>query len=174
MTASLLRPPSQLNSPPQLNRWPRLWPDQRLLLERQHDRLEQQLTTLLQWHHPEAPAWSPEEAAACDHASQILLRNLKLHLRLEERWLDNWGCLSHGHRLAHRHASETALEGLLRCGRDRDRRLAWLEALRTWFVAHRDGADARAYSLAHAASQPASFLPEPAGSQGLCRRPGAR
>ena len=111
MTATLLRPPSQLSSPPHLNRWPRLWPDQRLLLERQHDRLEQQLITMLQWHHPEAPAWSHEEAAACDHASQILLRNLKLHLRLEERWLDNWGCLSRGHRLAHRHARKAALEG---------------------------------------------------------------
>ena len=174
MTATLLRPPSQLNSPPHLNRWPRLWPDQRLLLERQHDRLEQQLTTLLQWHQPEAPAWSAEEAAACDHASQILLRNLKLHLRLEERWLDNWGCLRHGHRLAHRHARKAALEGWLGCGRDRDRRHAWLEGLRTWFVAHRDGADARDYSLAHAASQRAAVLPEPAGSQGLCRRPGAR
>jgi hemerythrin len=154
MTASLLRPPSQLNPPPQLNPWPRLWPDQRLLLERQHDRLEQQLTTLIQWHQPEAPAWSAEEAAACDHAARILLGNLKLHLRLEERWLDSWGCLCHGHRLAHRHASAAAQEGWLRCGRDRDRRLAWLEALRTWFVAHRDGADARAYSLAHAACQP--------------------
>jgi hypothetical protein len=96
MTATLRRPPAQLKSPPQHNRWPQLWPDQRLLLERQHDRLEQQLTTLLQWHHPEAPTWSAEEEAACDHASQLLLRNLQLHLRLEERWLDNWGCLSRG------------------------------------------------------------------------------
>lgn len=148
MTASLLRPP------PQLSPWPRRWADQRRLLERQHDRLEQQLTTLIRWHHLEAPARSPEEAAACDHASRILLGNLKLHLRLEERWLGSWGCLCHGHRLAHRHAREAALEGWLRCGGDRDRRLAWLEGLRTWFVAHRDGPDARAYSLAHAASQP--------------------
>ena len=89
-----------------------------------------------------------------DHASRILLWNLKLHLRLEERWLDRWGCLCHGHHQAHRDASTAALEGWLRCDGDRGLRLAWLEALRTWFVAHRDGADARAYSLAHAASQP--------------------
>jgi hypothetical protein len=148
MTTTLLPPPLRLNP------WPQRWPEQRLLLERQHDRLEQQLTTLIRQHHPELPAWSPEESAACDHASRILLWNLKLHLRLEERWLDSWGCLCHGHRQAHRDASVAALEGWLRCGENRDLRLAWLEAIRTWFVAHRDGPDARAYLLAHAASQP--------------------
>jgi hemerythrin len=159
MTASLLRPPTQLTTPPHRNPWPRLWSDQRRLLERQHDRIEQQLITLIQWHRPEALAWSPEEAAACDHAARILVENLKLHLRLEERWLDSWGCFCHGHRLAHRHASAAAQEGWLGCGRDRDRRLAWLEGLRTWFVAHRDGADARDYSLAQVACQQPSVRP---------------
>ena len=146
--------PSLLRPPPRLTSWPRQWPDQRLLLERQHERLELQLNTLIRRHHPEAPAWSAEEASACEHAARILLWNLKLHLRLEERWLDGWGCLCQGHRQAHREASLAALEGWRRSDGDRPRRLAWLEALRTWFQAHRDGADARAYSLAHAASQP--------------------
>ena len=137
--------------------WPRLWPDQRACLERQHDRLELLLHTLIHQHHEHlggSPAWSGEQATTCEHACRILVWRLTLHLRLEERWLAGWGCLCPGHRQAHRDASAAALEGLLRCRGDRGHRLAWLKALRSWFIAHRDGADARAYSLAHLASQP--------------------
>jgi hypothetical protein len=77
-----------------------------------------------------------------------------LHLRLEERWLGQWGCLCPAHRVSHAEAGAAALRGFIQAGGDRQRRLQWLLALRDWFVPHRDGADRRAYHLATIASQP--------------------
>lgn len=148
MPASLLSPPVRLTP------WPRQWSDQQSLLERQHDRLEQRLLALISLHRPEVPAWEGGDRLSGDLACRQLLWALRLHLRLEERWLERRGCLCSAHRVAHREAARTALEGYVASSGDRSARLAWLEEIKAWFVAHRDGVDARAYRLAHLAFQP--------------------
>jgi hemerythrin len=148
MRAPLLSPPARVSP------WPRQWSDQQSLLERQHDRLEHQLLALISLHRPEAPAWEGGELLSCDLACRRLLWALRLHLRLEERWLDRRGCLCQAHRAAHRDAAQWALEGYGVSSGDRAARLAWLEEIKAWFFAHRDGIDARAYRLAHLACQP--------------------
>jgi len=57
-------------------RWPRLWTEQSLLLERQHERIEALLEQLIDGH-----------GVSSEHCCR-LVRSLGLHLRLEERWLD--------------------------------------------------------------------------------------
>jgi hypothetical protein len=147
MRAPLLSPPARLSA------WPHQWPDQQALLERQHDRLEQRLLALTSLHQPEAPTWDGGDLLSGDLACRRLLWALRLHLRLEERWLDSRGCLCPAHRAAHRDAARMALEGYGVSSGDRAARLAWLEEIKAWFFAHRDGVDARAYRLAHLASQ---------------------
>jgi hemerythrin len=132
--------------------WPRVWVDQAALLERQHDRLEACLLELLQRHGPERPAWGAADALALEGACRRLLWDLRLHLRLEERWLRAQGCLCPGHRSAHRDALQAALSGFLHASGDRQGRYFWLQALQSWFLDHRQGADAHAYALAHHSS----------------------
>lgn len=81
-----------------------------------------------------------------------MVRALGLHLRLEERWLAEAGCLCPGHRLSHRQAAELAA----RLPADSAERLSWLLDLQQWFHLHRYGADAIAY--ARAASAPTPFM----------------
>jgi len=76
-----------VQGPPGLHGWPQAWLERRHLLERQHDRLEALLADLLSLHGPETPAWTAVDALACDGACRRLLWDLRLHLRLEERWL---------------------------------------------------------------------------------------
>lgn len=147
MAVSLLAPP------PRGNIWPRTWAVQHGLLERQHLRLEARLDELIGLHQS-PQAWEPLGRIASERACRRLIKALRLHLRLEERWLGQWGCLCPGHLASHGEAAALAAAGFLQAGPDRRERLRWLLNLRAWFLPHRDGADARAYSLAHAASQP--------------------
>ena len=119
-------------------RWPRLWSERSKLLERQHSRIEALLEQLI-------------EGEAPSDRCQQLVRALGLHLRLEERWLADAGCLCPGHRLSHRQAAELAA----RPPAGSAERLGWLLDLQQWFHLHRYGADAVAY--AHAASAPTPF-----------------
>ena len=129
--------------------WPHVWADQAALLECQHDRLEAFLLELVLRHDPEQPAWGAADALAVERACRRLLWDLRLHLRLEERWLSAQGCLCPGHRSAHRDALQGALSGFLHASGDRYGRFLWLQALQSWFLDHRQGADAHAYALAH-------------------------
>ena len=135
-----------------LSRWPRLWEERELLLERQHDRLEADLLELISLHGGKTPPWEAAQALACEAASRRLVWQLQVHLRLEERWLSQGGCLCSGHREAHREARRVAFEGCLRSSGDRAARLQWLLALQAWFSSHRSGPDRLAYALA--ATQP--------------------
>ena len=115
--------------------WPHHWSQQEPLLERQHDRLEALLDSLIKQHRQPLPC---EQLAPTDQAEQLacrrLLWDLRLHLRLEERWLEAAGSLCPGHRSGHQDAARAAL--------------AWLQGLQSWFAAHRRGPDAMAYTLA--------------------------
>ena len=74
-----------------LRRWPRFWSEREPLLELQHDRLEALLAELIAAHRDAVPAWTAAEACALDASCRRLLWDLRLHLRLEERWLDQAG-----------------------------------------------------------------------------------
>ncbi|WP_259729462.1 hypothetical protein [Synechococcus sp. CS-1333] len=119
--------------------WPRLWSERSRLLERQHSRIEALLEQLI----------DGEASTAC---CRQLVRALGLHLRLEERWLAEVGCLCPGHRYSHREAAELA--GCTPAGSAE--RLGWLLDLQEWFHLHRHGADAVAYARAAAAPVPLS------------------
>nr|KEF42230.1 MAG: hypothetical protein ER33_06825 [Cyanobium sp. CACIAM 14] len=142
--------------------WPRGWNEQRVLLERQHDRLERLLDQLIDHH-------SVAEADLCaavleDHrrGCHRLVRALALHLRLEERWLAERGCLCGGHRAAHAQAAALAADGLVRTESLHIARLAWLMDIQAWFRQHRSGADAIAYARARQGAHQAPFTLSPA------------
>jgi acetate kinase len=69
----------------------RAWEQKEALLEQQHNQLEQGLEDLI------AGGSEPSHLPQMMH----LIQKLKLHLRLEERWLSEAGCLCQGHRLSH-------------------------------------------------------------------------
>ncbi|MBM5826284.1 MAG: hypothetical protein FJ054_13235 [Cyanobacteria bacterium M_surface_10_m2_119] len=133
----------------QRRRWPRAWEQREVLLERQHDRLETLLSCLIEQHRQPLAA---EILAPTDQAEQRacrrLLWDLRLHLRLEERWLEAAGALCPGHRGGHQEAARAALAQFCRGSGSRRARLAWLQDLQGWFAAHRRGPDAMAYALA--------------------------
>jgi hemerythrin len=128
--------------------WPRRWVDQEPLLERQHDGLEAYLAELLSLHGPMHPAWSAAEAVAIERGCRRLIWDLRLHLRLEERWLSAQGYLCPGHRAVHLQAVENTKAALLKTSGDREARLRWLLELQSWFTNHRHGPDATAYGIA--------------------------
>jgi hypothetical protein len=128
--------------------WPRRWVDQEHLLERQHDGLEAYLAELLWLHGPMQPPWTAAEALAIERGCRRLIWDLRLHLRLEERWLSAQGCLCPGHRGVHLQAVNDAKAALLETSGDRQARLRWLLALQSWFTNHRHGPDATAYGIA--------------------------
>ncbi|MBD1192585.1 hypothetical protein [Vulcanococcus sp. Clear-D1] len=128
--------------------WPPGWVDQEPLLERQHDGLEAYLVELLSIHGPMHPAWTAAEAVAIERGCRWLSWDLRLQLRLEERWLSAQGCLCPGHRGLHRQAVENTKAALLETSGDRQARLRWLLALQSWFTNHRHGPDATAYGIA--------------------------
>jgi hypothetical protein len=133
--------------------WPVCWAERLPLLESQHDRLEALIQELLQLHRCAVHPWSLDEALAVEAACCRLLWDLRLHLRLEERWLSQSHCLCPGHRAAHAEALDRAAYGLTRSAADRRERLCWLEDLQAWFVGHRLGPDATAYANATACSR---------------------
>ena len=147
---------AQASAPP-ARHWPRDWPSQKQLLERQHGRLEVMLNTLI----AEARALGPLASVAVTPSGDLnhcrLQRALGLHLRLEERWLAQWGCLNSGHRASHRFARTAACQ--VAPGKDSSHldptpELEWLQGLQEWFFVHRDGTDAIAYRRAdHACRQ---------------------
>jgi hypothetical protein len=145
-----LEPTTQASARP-TRHWPRDWPSQQHLLERQHDRLEVMLNTLI----AEARALGPLASAAAMASAELdcrrLQRALVLHLRLEERWLAQWGCLNNGHRASHRLARNAACQAEACKQNSRlnpTPQLEWLQGLQEWFLVHRDGADAIAYRRA--------------------------
>lgn len=133
--------------------WPRHWPERLPLLESQHDRLESLIQELLHVHRAAQHAWSLEEALAVEASCRRLLWDLRLHLRLEERWLSQCHCMCPGHRARHAEALKQVTEGLLSSAGNRVARQRWLEDLQVWFVEHRQGPDAMAYAHASAAEQ---------------------
>lgn len=130
MALLLPAPPPSRSRPASL---PLPWREQQRLLSAQHDRLEALLAELL-------------TSPAADLAP--LRRQLRLHLRLEERWLERRGCLCPGHRASHRQALAELEAGIGRAAADGRARLALLRGLQAWFLAHRDGPDAIAYARA--------------------------
>ena len=142
----------ELVGPPQVrpaaHHWPRVWSEQQLLLERQHDRLEGLLERLIRSHCDGRSELSPAEECSEGTACTILLRQLSLHLRLEERWLAQWGALCRGHRASHRQVAAEAIDSFHSGGNLRLQRLQWLMDIHEWFCQHRDGADALAYARA--------------------------
>lgn len=162
-TAQLLRQPALDPVPPA--RWPRHWTEREDLLEAQHDRLAALLVALIEHHElsQTSEAISPGPTStingqalsiAGDLGCSRLLWQLRLHLRLEERWLAQSHCLCPGHRAAHRQAASDALEGYQHARIESTTRLTWLRELQTWFDDHRKGIDARAYAQARSLVQP--------------------
>jgi hypothetical protein len=145
-------------APASTSSWPRRWTQQEPLLERQHDRLEALLASLIEQH---LEPLAPKLLAPSDQAEQLacrrLLWDLRLHLRLEERWLGAAGALCPGHREGHQEAGRAALARFCRNGGSRRARLAWLQELQGWFAAHRQGPDAMAYALARQRSGAAAL-----------------
>jgi hypothetical protein len=135
--------------------WPRAWSEQQILLERQHDRLEVALARLLEAHCDGRSELAPPEEQAEFSACATLLRHLGLHLRLEERWLSQWGALCGGHRASHRQVAAAAIAAFRAGGRLRLQRLQWLMDINDWFSQHRHGADAIAYARASHNATPA-------------------
>ncbi len=146
----LAPPPTPSQGRSSVRPWPRRWAEQAPLLERQHDRLEALLADLAALHRQPLGADPAAAALAQELCCRRLLWQLRLHLRLEERWLAAWGCLCPGHGAAHREALQAALMGYCRAGNDRSARLDWLLGLQAWFERHRSGPDARAYAQASA------------------------
>lgn len=139
-------PPAVVVSPPLPVSWRMLrrWSDQRPLLECQHARLEAQLAALIAQHRDPGSSSAAEQQLGC----RSLLRALRLHLRLEERWLQAHGLLCPGHRGSHQAAFEAATAQWQCHGDERSGRLALLEGLQVWFLQHLQGPDALAYALA--------------------------
>jgi hypothetical protein len=137
---------------PPLGLLPLEWPRQEALLERQHDRLEALLADLVDRHCLAERERSAVEAEADTRDCMRLLRGLRLHLRLEERWLAQRGCLCPAHRGAHRDAAELASSGWQLSATQRAARLPWLMDLQQWFHGHRRGPDAIAYARAATSS----------------------
>jgi hypothetical protein len=129
---------------------PRQWAQQSQLLERQHDHLEALLDDLIERHAIADQDRSPWQMQQDQRDCGELLRNLVLHLRLEERWLTRLNSFCGGHRSSHRQAARLAADGWA-VGQDlRAARLPWLMDLQDWFHQHRHGADAIAYRRAEA------------------------
>jgi hemerythrin len=150
MTLTLSKAPphhSEATAPAQVSEhWPMSWSRRELLLERQHRILIDRIADLISDDPVEAAG--PRALAGRHNANQRLLRQLRLHLRLEERWLAACGCLCPGHRAIHRQVAHDSQEGLIQAGSDRRQQLAWLRGLQTWLLEHTGGPDAQAYGLA--------------------------
>lgn len=151
-SVGLVEPPADPEAAGEPTRWPRHWPDRARLLERQHDRLEALLMELQREPATEHSGRQGPEALAHARACRRLLWDLRLHLRLEERWLAAEGCLCRGHQIAHQEARRRAMAGFMQSIGDPAARQHWLLTVQTWFLSHRQGPDALAYARAAACS----------------------
>ena len=150
MSPESLAPPHPLPPSAAPAVWPLQWPQREGLLERQHDRLEALLEDLVDRHCLADEERSALELLADRRDCLLLVRGLRLHLRLEERWLAQCGCLCPGHRAAHCEAVAAAAAGWEVAETLRAARLPWLMELQQWFHGHRHGPDALAYARAAA------------------------
>ncbi|MCP9891996.1 hypothetical protein KBY57_13170 [Cyanobium sp. Aljojuca 7D2] len=150
MSPESLAPPHPLPPAAAPAMWPLQWPQREGLLERQHDRLEALLDDLVDRHCLADKERSALELLADRRDCLLLVRGLRLHLRLEERWLAQRGCLCPGHRAAHCEAVAAAAAGWEVAETLRAARLPWLMELQQWFHGHRHGPDALAYARAAA------------------------
>ena len=150
MSPESLAPPHPLPAAAVPAVWPLQWPQREGLLERQHDRLEALLDDLFDRHCLADKERSALERLADRRDCLLLVRGLRLHLRLEERWLAQCGCLCPGHRAAHCEAVAAAAAGWEVAETLRAARLPWLMELQQWFHGHRHGPDALAYARAAA------------------------
>ena len=150
MSPESLAPPHPLPPSAAPAVWPLQWPQREGLLERQHDRLEALLDDLVDRHCLADEERSALQLLADRRDGLLLVRGLRLHLRLEERWLAQCGCLCPGHRAAHCEAVAAAAAGWEVAETLRAARLPWLMELQQWFHGHRHGPDALAYARAAA------------------------
>jgi len=150
MSPESLAPPHPLPPAAAPAVWPLQWPQREGLLERQHDRLEALLDDLVDRHCLAEEERSALELLADRRDCLLLVRGLRLHLRLEERWLAQCGCLCPGHRAAHCEAVAAAAARWEVAETLRAARLPWLMELQQWFHGHRHGPDALAYARAAA------------------------
>ena len=150
MTLTLSKAPPHHSEPsapaPVPEHWPMSWSRRELLLEQQHRILIDRIADLIS--DDPVGAAGQRALARRNAANQQLLRQLRLHLRLEERWLAACGCLCPGHRAIHRQVAHDSQEGLIQAGSDRRQQLLWLRGLQTWLLEHTGGPDAQAYGLA--------------------------
>lgn len=81
----------------------RTWPEREVGLERRHERPQALLADPERSYAVTVPAGPALDRLACERACRRLLWQLRLHLRLEERWRTAAGCLClcPGHRAAH-------------------------------------------------------------------------
>ncbi|MEI6029784.1 MAG: hypothetical protein WCQ20_01310 [Synechococcaceae cyanobacterium ELA739] len=126
--------------------WPTCWPEREKLLERQHQILQEQIGELIL--AVIAGTGEPQALAERHSRCQRLLRQLRLHLRLEERWLAACGCLCPGHRAIHQLVVHETEAGLNKAAAVRQQQLLWLRGLQAWLQEHTGGPDAHAYGIA--------------------------
>ena len=137
--------PSSRASP--RNPWPKEWSTQELILAKQHARLEVYLDELLMAYKSKSFAWDVAKKSAYEGLCKRLLWNLKLHQRLEERWLIQHDSLCPGHQAEHQESIHAAFINCVKTAEDQEARFYWLADLKKWLVAHQSGPDAYNYSL---------------------------
>ncbi len=130
--------------------WSASWSQRQSLLERQHQILSDRIAA--QILAANAGAGDPQALAEHGRRSRQLLWKLRLHLRLEERWLAACGCLCPGHRASHQLVVQQAEAGLNKAATDPQRQLNWLRVLQAWLLEHTGGPDAHAYGQARSLS----------------------
>jgi len=130
---------------------PKLWTTQQIMLSVQHARLESQLSELLLFY---GPKFSPSKHFEVVYESlcRRLLWGVKIHQRLEERWLTQHGCLSPAHRDDHQIIFRTAFISCCKTANDPEDRLTWLNNLREGLSRHMLVSDAYDYSIAKSKS----------------------
>ncbi len=129
--------------------WPKSWSKQELLLRAQHARLESAFAELLTFYRSYSSSVTEPEAFAYEGLCRRLLWWLKLHQRLEERWLKKHDCLSTGHQADHQELLQTAFVDYCKTANNPKFRFAWLNNLQTSLSGHIFSTDAYDYSFAN-------------------------
>ena len=132
--------------------WPKSWSKQELLLRAQHARLESAFAEVLAFYRSYSSSVTEPEAFAYEGLCRRLLWWLKLHQRLEERWLKKHDCLSTGHQADHQELLQTAFVDYCKTANNPKFRFAWLNNLQTSLSGHIFSTDAYDYSFANSKS----------------------